>query len=291
MGTVTEVLREAVAMLKGSSDTPILDAELIFIEVFQRFGGSIDKIKIITNGGLVVDNEITKEFLSEIQKRKMGTPVQYITQKQEFMGLELFVRPGVLIPRPDTEIIVEEAINALKEKGELRIIDMCTGSGAIAVSLAYYMKDSYIYAVDISDTAIECGRKNIESHGLGDRIELIKSDLFSSLSSDNHKMLDAIVSNPPYIPSADIEELETNVKDYEPRLALDGGEDGLSFYRQIIASSRQHLKPDGMLFLEIGYNQGEAVKSILKENKYTNIKITKDLAGLDRCVQASNTRD
>ncbi|MFZ5353360.1 MAG: peptide chain release factor N(5)-glutamine methyltransferase [Bacillota bacterium] len=285
MAAIRELLKNAAAMLKDKSDTPVLDAELIFVEVCSRYNIAMDKIKLLAHGGSEIDEQVAGAFREEIFKRQMGTPVQYITHKQEFMGLGLYVREGVLIPRPDTEVLVEEIIKRYKFKRQLRLMDMCTGSGAIAVSLAYYLQASMVYAVDISDAAIECTSVNIDNYDLGNRVKLVNSDMFGSLDIDEFGCLDVIASNPPYIPTPEIEKLSVNVKDYEPRLALDGGVDGLSFYREIADKSWMYLNEGGMLFLEIGYNQAEEVKALLAQSgHYCDIEIEKDLAGWDRVV-------
>ncbi len=286
MHTINQLLKNAVKILKASSETPVLDAELIFIYTMHKHGYEMNKIKIITNGGNHIPDEVADYFIKQINKREMGTPVQYITNVQEFMGLELYVEEGVLIPRADTEIIVEKVIELCKKKEKVHVLDMCTGSGAIAASIAYYIPDSKIIAVDISQKAIECSNINLERHKLSERVAVINSNLFEAIGSMKlNNSFDVIVSNPPYISTEDINKLAVNVKDYEPILALDGGNDGLNFYKAIIREAHNFLKQNGILCFEIGYNQGESVIELMKQSGYyTNINIQKDLAGLDRCV-------
>lgn len=289
MMTIKELLKKAVAVLKdGSSESPILDAELLLIHVMNKRGLNMNKIKLITESDKVINEETAEDYMDAVHARRQGMPVQYMTHSQEFMGLDFYITEGVLIPRPDTEILVEKVINLVKGKGPLRIIDMCAGSGAIAVSLAYYIPDAAAYGADVSDQALTCCKINIERHGLTGRVIPVKSNLFDHLSNLNLEgNIDVIASNPPYIPSRDIPHLPESVKDYEPNLALDGGTDGLWFYHQIVRTSASYLKSGGILAFEIGYNQGQEVKNILEESQsYHSIHIEKDLAGLDRCVWA-----
>ena len=208
------------------------------------------------------------------------------------MGLDFFVKEGVLIPRADTEIVVEKAMELIKSKEKPIIIDMCTGSGAIALSLAYHIRDSKVYAVDLSDDAIFCCNENINRYNLNDRVILYKGNLFDPIENlDLEGKVDMIISNPPYISTSDIEALGINVKDFEPHLALDGGTDGLNFYRMITEKASGYLKDGGMLVYEIGYNQGQEVVKLIQESDfYENVEITRDLASLDRCVTARMNR-
>jgi release factor glutamine methyltransferase len=234
----------------------------------------------------LLDSDTEAKYLGLITERSKGKPIQYITNSQEFMGLELFVSEGVLIPRADTEIVVERVIELAKKWHMPKIIDMCTGSGAIAVSLAKNIPDVSVWAVDISDSALKCCSINVRKLGLDGVISIIKSDLFENIR-DKELLgnIDVIVANPPYIVSAVIPELDINVRGYEPHLALDGGEDGLVYYRRIVRDSVDFLKVNGILAFEIGYDQGDMVKNIMEESGYyANLKIEKDLSGLDRCV-------
>jgi release factor-specific protein-(glutamine-N5) methyltransferase len=202
------------------------------------------------------------------------------------MGLELFVTEGVLIPRADTEIAVQKVIELAKGIEKPNIIDMCTGSGAIAVSLAKNIPEARLWAVDIDHIAIECCIANVKRFGLESRISVVKSDLFENIREDGLKgNIDIIVSNPPYIETAVIHELGINVRDYEPHLALDGGRDGLVYYRRIVQESAYLIKPKGILAFEIGYDQGDKVKNIMEESGYYDgLKLEKDLSGFDRCI-------
>lgn len=220
-----------------------------------------------------------QEYFENIEKVKNGYPIQYITHHQEFMKLDLYVDENVLIPQPDTEILVEETLKKC-DKFNIKILDLCTGSGAIAVSLANELKEAIITASDVSEKALQVAKKNSKNNNA--KIEFIQSNLFENIENK----FDIIVSNPPYIESKVIEKLSENVK-CEPKLALDGGEDGLYFYRRIALEAPKFIEKNGYLIMEIGFNQKESVINILKENKnYKDIEAVKDLAGNDRVVLA-----
>ena len=213
------------------------------------------------------------------------TPVSYthlyILGRCEFMGMNFYVDKNVLIPRPDTEILVERVIDWAKKNKSKSFIDMCTGSGCIAISLVKYLNING-FAADISKNAIKVAKKNSILNNVDEKIEFIESDLFSSFSNNNN--VDIIVSNPPYISSQVVETLMPEVKDNEPRNALDGGINGLDFYVKIARDAVKFLNQGGGIFFEIGYDQGESVSKILKMNNFVDIKVEKDLAGLDRIV-------
>ena len=200
------------------------------------------------------------------------------------MGLDFFVKEGVLIPRPDTETLVEEIIDLCKDKNEeVDILDIGTGSGAITVSLAKYITNSKVMSFDISEIPLQVGKINAINNDVDNKIEFVKSDVFSAIK-DKEIQFDVIVSNPPYIPKKDIETLHTQVKDYEPYNALEGGEDGLDFYRQITKESIDYLKQGGILAYEVGHDQAEDVSEIMKSYGYTKIYKKKDIQGIDRVV-------
>jgi release factor glutamine methyltransferase len=193
------------------------------------------------------------------------------------MGLEFEVNRDVLIPRQDTEILVEEVLKYCEDKS---VLDMCTGSGCIIVSLAKLGRLVHAVGVDLSERALAVAARNADKHMV--KVTLLQSNLFDHVKGS----FDIIVSNPPYIPSGDIEDLMPEVRDFEPRMALDGSDDGIIFYRCISHAAKEHLNPGGLIFFEIGYNQGEAVKLILTEEGFTDVVIKKDLSGLDRIVTA-----
>ena len=277
--TIREIFNTYMEELSHISDTPKLDIEILLSKAL----GDVDRLYIHLN----LHKELTKEQLDSfnkmIQDRLKGRPIAYIVNNREFMGLDFYVEEGVLIPRPDTEPLVEEVIELVKGKENLKIVDIGTGSGAITVSLAKYIKDCQVYSLDISDKALSIGLKNAISNKVEDKINFIKSNIFSGIE-DKGLELDVIVSNPPYIRRADIETLHTQVKDYEPYIALEGGADGLDFYRDITRESVKYLKDKGILAFEVGHDQAEDVSEILKHNGYTNIYTKKDLQGIDRVV-------
>lgn len=215
-----------------------------------------------------------------LKRRSEKIPVQYITGIQEFMGYSFHVDERVLIPRQDTEVVVETAINLLKDYRNPDILDMCTGSGCIAISMNKLIHDSKVVAADISSGALEVAKKN--NINLNADVSFVESDLFSNL--DNNMKFHMIISNPPYIPTKDIEALMPEVKLHEPNLALDGKDDGLIFYKKICNKASEYIIPQGILIFEIGYDQGNDVAAIMDNNGFNHIKIKKDLAGLDRIV-------
>ena len=223
----------------------------------------------------------TREYSDAVQARAARVPLQYLTGKQDFMGLTFHVDERVLIPRQDTETLVELVLKENTDK-KARILDLCTGSGCIAVSLAVLGGYRKVDAVDISEDALAAAEEN--GTRLGGKVRFLKSDLFSAL--DPEKKYDIITSNPPYIPTEVLNGLEPEVKDYEPRMALDGSEDGLAFYRRIAVAAPAFLRAGGRIYLEIGYDQGAAVEELLWNNGFARTRVVKDAAGRDRVVCA-----
>ena len=229
------------------------------------------------------DRELLPEqetgYLTLLEKRVQRIPLQYLTGVQDFMGLEFDVNEHVLIPRQDTEILVEEALRELRDG--MDILDMCTGSGCILISLLRYSNDCTGLGVDISGEALAVAEENARKLLAPDQqVRFLKSDLFEGVDG----MYDMIVSNPPYIPGDIIPGLMPEVREHEPLSALDGGEDGLYFYHRITEECGKYLKPGGMLFYEIGYDQGAAVSEILSREGFGEVRVIKDYAGLDRVV-------
>ncbi len=224
-----------------------------------------------------LSEEQQNSFQTLLKERAKRIPLQYLLGKQEFMGLTFKVNTNVLIPRQDTEILVEEACKDLKEGQQ--VLDVCTGSGCIVISLMKQIPGLRGTGVDISKQALLVAMENGKTHGV--EVDWFRSDLFENVEGT----FDMIVSNPPYIPTNVIETLQPEVRDYEPFEALDGREDGLYFYRKIIAEAAFYLNENGMLLLEIGYDQGEAVASFMRRAGFRDIEIKKDLAGLDRVVK------
>lgn len=250
----------------------------IEITIFLEKITGIDRKLFLLNEEKEISDEEFEVLKSFIERRKAGEPVQYIVNKADFYGLEFFVKKGVLIPRFDTENLVEKALSFIKD-GD-RILDMCTGSGCIALTLLYYKKNISAVGCDISDEALSIAKENAERLNL--KADFVKSDLFEKVEGK----FDVIVSNPPYIETDVVITLENQVKDFEPKNALDGGADGLNFYRIIAKEAKNYLKEGGRIVFEIGYNQGESVPEILKREGYSKIIVSKDLCGNDRVVSA-----
>lgn len=276
--TIREILLKYSKELEEISSTPRLDVEILL----QKALGDVDRLYIHLNLEKVLSEEEDNLFLKLINERLNNRPIAYIVGNREFMGLDFYVQEGVLIPRPDTEILVEEVIEIGKNKDEIEILDIGTGSGAITVSLAKYLDNANLTSVDISEIALEVGKKNAISNNVDNKIEFIKSNLFTEIDKD--KKFDVIVSNPPYIRKKDVENLESQVKDFEPYTALEGGEDGLDFYRKITEQAKLYLKENGVLAYEVGHDQSEDVSKLMEINGYTNIYTKKDLQGIDRVV-------
>ena len=277
--TIKELLNQAVIMLKNENiEAPKNKARMLLQATLKK---SREYLMIYDN------KEVTSlerdKYIKNVKRLILGEPLQYITGIQEFMKLNFLVTRDVLIPRPDTEILVEEVIKIAENIPNPVILDLCTGSGAIAVSLAKYIKNVHICAIDISSKALEIAKKNAELNGVKNNIDFIESNLFDKIKD---KKFDIIVSNPPYIETETIKRLSKDVQN-EPRIALDGGKDGLDFYRKISENGYKFLNRQGYLCLEIGYNQRIAVRQILeKKKRYVNIKCIKDLCENDRVITA-----
>jgi release factor glutamine methyltransferase len=281
--TVKKALENAVAILgEREHTTPSLDARLLLAYVLD-----VDKSYLYLNLEREISGDRLGRFYELVEERAKGYPLQYILQSQEFMGLDFYVEEGVLVPRPDTEILVEKLLEISKktygEAGDCSILEIGSGSGAIAVSLAYYLKNAKVYSIDIDETPVRIATKNAKKHGVEDRTCFLQGDLFEPLDGLEGISFDIIVSNPPYIKSEEIDTLQLEVSTFEPRLALDGGEDGLEFYRKIVEGGLRYLKPGGILAFEIGYDQREAVVSLM-EDRYRDISTLKDYGGNDRVV-------
>ena len=280
--TIGSLLKEGVFLLRHSECPSFyLDAELLLCHILN-----IERIEIIKDRDKILDDNVAKDFFRLIDERKKGKPIQYITGHQEFMGIDFCVHDKVLIPRPDTETLVEKVLELLKNVEKPKIADVCTGSGAIAVSLAHYIPDAFVYAADISLEAIMCCSKNIEKHQLEHRMKLLRGDLLEPLFEEGLEgKLDALVSNPPYISKKDMDGLPASVRCFEPHLALYGGREGLDFYVRILKDAARLLKKGGLLAFEIGYDQSDALTRIIQgHGVFKNVRTEKDLAGLDRIV-------
>ncbi len=299
---IKEAIQEATIILKDANiEEPKLKSRIIMEHVLDK-----TRQYLIVHEEENIDKEKENMFFEDVQKLKENIPLEYITNKKEFMKLNFYVDENVLIPRQDTEILVEEVIeiaNKNKDKQKKEILDLCTGSGAISVSLAKYIKNCIVTATDISQSAINIAKKNARLNGIEilnelklneqnqnkkseneqnqSKIMFIKSDLFNEINIT--KKYDIIVSNPPYIKTKIIEKLDKQVQK-EPHIALDGGEDGLYFYKEIIKHAKKYLKDGGYLCLEIGFDQKRQVEELLKKQEYIDIYYKKDLYGNDRIL-------
>lgn len=278
---IRELLQKGTSILKeAKNSTAHLDASVLLCHALNQ-----NKAYLIINSEKEVSEDIKKTYLDFIDKRKNDIPVSYITNQKEFMSLEFYVDRNVLIPRPDTEILVEHIIDlGIKEA---KILDLCSGSGCIGISLAHYIKGAQVSMADISDIALEISKKNAENILSSlENVRFYKKDVLNDDFS-SFKEYDILVSNPPYIDKKTIKTLGKNVLDFEPHLALDGGEDGLVFYRKISEIAPKILKSGGVLAFEIGDTQAKDVYNIMEENGFSNIKTIKDLAGKDRVLEGS----
>ena len=253
-----------------------LDARLLLEAVCGT-----DRNDLLVHGEQQVAPEAEEKYLNWIRQRAEHIPLQQLTGEQGFMGLTFNVNEHVLIPRQDTEILVEEVLKELHDG--MRVLDMCTGSGCILLSLLHYSNDCEGLGVDLSAEALEVAGRNVLKVLTPEKAEhahFLQSDLFEKVEGK----FEIIVSNPPYIASAEVEKLMPEVRDHEPRMALDGTEDGLYFYRRIIEEAGKHLVSSGMLFFEIGYDQGQAVSELMRTEGYCEVQVVQDYAGLDRGV-------
>mgnify|MGYP002315006775 FL=1 len=267
---ISELLVNGKHLLKDIEDGNI--KARILLEYILK----LSREKIVSNPNIEVSDNNVEFYLNKINDIKNGMPIQYITNKQEFMKLNFYVDKNVLIPQPDTEILVEKAIEICNNHGnDIKILDLCTGSGAIGISIAKNIKNAKVYATDIKNTVIDIAKQNAKQNNV-DNIEFIVSDMFKNIQE---KDFDIIVSNPPYIETDVIKTLPTEVRN-EPIIALDGGKDGLKFYKIILSEYKKYLKKDGYLLLEIGYNQAKSVGELIN----LNYSIIEDLAGNDRVI-------
>lgn len=285
--TLCEALKNGVLKLKNAGiEEYENDAWLLL-----SFAAGVSRAYYYAHSENVLPEEQCFAYLQYIDRRASRVPLQHITHQAYFMGYEFYVDESVLIPRQDTEVLVEECLKAMKGVPSPRILDMCTGSGCILTSLLLERTDAAGAGADISKDALKTAERNAETLGTRERSEFILSDLFSAPYFDEiyrHKerKYDILVSNPPYIRTEVIGTLSREVKDHDPGIALDGGTDGLYFYREITNAAAGYLKPGGKLLYEIGYDQAEDVREILSLGGFKNIHIVKDLSGLDRVAAA-----
>lgn len=273
-------IEELLRYGKGKLEKQKVEDASIISRILMQYVLKIDRNKLIINKNDNVDINKENEYKEYIEEIIKGKPVQYITNNQEFMRLNFYVDENVLIPQPDTEILVEEVIKSIDIKENIEILDMCTGSGCIGISLAKNIENTKVTLVDISKEAIEIAKKNAIQNGVENKVTFIQSDMFENVKGK----FDIIVSNPPYIKTDIIQALDKQVQN-EPHIALDGGEDGLDFYKILINEAHKYLKKDGKIFLEIGYDQKQEIESLAKQSKhYKKIETIKDLSQNDRVI-------
>lgn len=275
--TVRELLEQGTRLLGQAGVEESASDAWILLEYVT----GLDRAHYYMEMMSAVSADKEQRYLELIKQRSGRVPVQQITNEAWFMGLPFFVNEHVLIPRLDTEVLVEKVLKTVRPG--MRILDMCTGSGCILLSLLNEEESLKGVGADISPDALDVARRNSVQLGLDERAEFVRTDLFEAIPGD--EKFDIIVSNPPYIRSDVIPGLMEEVRDHEPLLALDGHEDGLFFYRRIVREAGRCLKPGGRLFFEIGFDQGDALRELLTEAGYKDVAITKDLAGLNRVAE------
>ena len=275
--TIMEAIKKGMIELKNENiESPKMKSRLLMQYILNK-----PRQYIIVNDMEEINQNKEKEYFNLIKRMREGVPLEHITHQKEFMKLNFFVNENVLIPRQDTEILVEEVIDIAKKNNAKKILDICTGSGAIAVSLAKYLPKSEITAIDISSEALKVAKKNAITNEVENQITFINSDMFTNL---NEEKFDIIVSNPPYIKTNVIKNLDIQVQN-EPYIALDGGKDGLDFYKKIINESYQYLKYNGYLCLEIGFDQKiDVIELIENTESFTGTYSKKDLFDNDRII-------
>ena len=279
--TINSLLNWTVNYFKSKNiQSARLDAEVLLSHVLRQ-----ERIYLYVHFDEPMEQNELSKFREYVKKRAQHVPIAYIIGEREFMGLPFKVTKDTLIPRPDTEILVENVLNNVDKDKEIEIVDIGTGSGAIILSLLVNLPKAQGKTVDISSKAIEVAKENAVNLQVNDRCEFFVGDLFAPL---NDNKFDVIVSNPPYIPQKDIATLEDDVKEYEPVSALTDGGDGLSYYRRLLSEGKAYIKENGFIALEIGIYQSNDVKQIAMDNGWKNIKIIKDYAGIDRVVLAWN---
>ena len=266
-------------LARAAVESPQLTAELLL-------GNTLgwDRARLLTHPEAPLPEDKGSRFAALVERRCAGEPLEYITGEQEFFGLSFLVSPAVLIPRPETEILVEKALTLAHDSGakSLRFVDVGTGSGCIAVSVARECRQSQVWAVDISPAALAVARRNAARHGVADRVHFVCADMLESFRPG--QVSDFILSNPPYVACADIPDLPREVRDHEPRLALFGGKSGLAVCARLAAQAWRHLAPGGFLLMEIGEGQSEAVSRILREAGFAVEPAVPDLRGIPRCM-------
>ena len=271
---------------RKSIDSPRLAAEMLLAHVLR-----MPRIQLYVNHDRELDPDDLAHFRDLVRRAGEHEPVQYLTGVAHFFGLEFRVSPAVLIPRPDTETLVEAILRHLKLASDtgteqtLRIADLCTGSGAIAVALAKHLPGARVLATDISEAAVEVARDNARRLGAAEQLDIRTGDLFQPLAGE--APFDLITANPPYIPTGELARLDRNVRDYEPKNALDGGPDGLDFHRRLLAESPDHLRAGGRLFVEMQFDQGSVLRELAESTgNWHDVQVLRDFAGHERVLLA-----
>ena len=267
-------------------DAPRLSAELLLSHVL-----GVPRIKLYTDYETIVSEKNLAAYRELVRRASEHEPIAYLTGKAYFFNLEFEIEPGVLIPRPDTETLVENVLQLARNTAGFespRVMDLCTGSGCIAAAIASRLKNAAVIATDISDKAVAVARKNIERLGLSDRVTIAQGDLFEPLKEMvDARPFDLVVANPPYIPSAEIARLDRNVREYEPVTALDGGMDGLMVHRRILQQAGERLRASGRIYLEIQFDQAPAATEMfVSHDEFEDVRVLKDHAGNNRVVTA-----
>jgi release factor glutamine methyltransferase len=280
--TLAEAIQKAAESLAAHNvPNARMDAELLLRHALGQ-----DRAWLLVHMQDRLDDQGQRSFERSIERRKLREPLQYITGTQEFWGIPLTVTTDVLIPRPETEFVVDAALKAVSGITDPFIVDLCTGSGCIAISLAKELPKARVFAADRSDRALHIAQENARQNGVADRIRFLEGDLFEMLEEmDLRGRIDCVVTNPPYVRSGDLSTLQPEVRDFEPAMALVAGPEGTEIAERIIHQAPEYLKPGGSLIMEMGIGQAEALRKILEDtHKFGFVKIVKDLAGIERVI-------
>lgn len=280
--TIREQLTEAMRLFREAGvDSPQLDAEVLMAHAVDS-----TRVRVISHPDQQLSGEELKSYREMVARRVKREPLAYILGYREFWGLQFDVTPAVLIPRPETEILVEMALSQLKGIENPLIADIGVGSGCAAIAIAVELEDVVVYGTELSHVTAEVARRNALKHQVEVRVDILEGHLLDPLPTGVRGKLDAVVSNPPYIPTDDLESLQPEVIQFEPYGALDGGPDGLVFIREILDSARDWLKPGGWVHLEVGISEAGNVADYARKVGYAETRITEDLAGIERVVSA-----
>ncbi len=282
---IKEALALATSLLKSNQNAGASDALLLMMQVT-----SLSKERVVFGGDVVLNDDQINNFFHLIKRRASGEPISHLLQRREFYGSQFLVTKDVLDPRSDSEVLIEAVFDKFSDKNAtIKILELGSGSGCLVITLLKYYPNAVATTVDLSLEALNICQKNAQDHEVLSRLTLLNSDMFDEI--DRGSTFDLIISNPPYIRSGDIESLQSEVKLYEPRMALDGGEDGLKFYRIIAQQARNHVISGASVVVEIGYDQAEDVSKIFCDVGYDIVEIRKDLGGNDRVVVLIKNRE